>query len=101
MPQPPKQLELQKWHYTQTVKRYLCFFQDSVSLCNSSGCSGTCGPVDHAGLKLTVPPASASQETKGLKACAATTTEPDDILTDQRLRKWLSSEKYWLLLQSL
>jgi hypothetical protein len=49
---------------------FLFFLQDRVSLC-SPGCPGT-HSVDHAGLKLRNPPASASQ-VLGLKACATTT----------------------------
>jgi hypothetical protein len=45
------------------------FLQNSVSLC-SSGCPGS-HSVDHAGLKLRNPPASASQ-VLGLKVCATT-----------------------------
>jgi hypothetical protein len=52
-----------------------CFaFQDRVSLC-TPGCPGT-HSVDQAGLELRNPPASASQ-VLGLKACAATTTQPN------------------------
>ena len=54
---------------------FFCFFvfflvlRDRVSLC-SPGCPGT-HSVDHAGLELRNPPASASQ-VLGLKACATT-----------------------------
>jgi hypothetical protein len=48
------------------------FFRDKVSLC-SPGCPGT-HSVDHAGLELRSPPASASQ-VLGLKACT-TTAQP-------------------------
>ena len=48
-----------------------CFVWNSVSLC-SPGCSGT-HSVDHAGLELRNPPASASQML-GLKACVCVTT---------------------------
>jgi hypothetical protein len=54
------------------MEYFVCLFRDRVSL-YSPGCPRT-HFVDHAGLELRNPPASASQ-VLGLKACATTTTE--------------------------
>jgi hypothetical protein len=64
--------EISLYSYGQLfVCLFVCLFvfQDRVSLC-SPGCPGT-HFVDHAGLELRNPPASASR-VLGLKVCATT-----------------------------
>lgn len=57
---------------------FLFFFWDWISLCNSSGCPGTCF-VAHIGLELRHPPVSASQ-ILGLKMHDTTARLPRFIL---------------------